>query len=242
MARRHALIAAAVGVLSTLSVPTAAHADSSVSINPGNVPTGAAGYGNPDCDPHFGGGPYSGKDVWVFNLPGGKDSGDFVTVTATFTRTGGGAVTTVIDAATGDGDGIVRKGTSKAWVVTPAGWTLTGATATITGKAKFFVLTHTCPAAGGGGTGGGSTPEATPPSTTQPATTPPRTTSPATTPGSTPDTPGNETTETTPPPGGLPVTGAAVTGIALAGAALIGAGGFAVLVMRRRREDHVFKA
>jgi hypothetical protein len=135
--------AAVAGGLLALGLAAPAMANTEININKGNVPTTAAGFKNHDCDPNFGGGPFPGMDVWVFNLPGNHNTtGDFVAVTATF-DTGNGIVEKVIP---DDGGAIVLKGTSKAWIALPAGWTLTGATAEITGEADFFVLTHTCPA------------------------------------------------------------------------------------------------
>lgn len=140
-ATRLAVLAAA-GLLA-LWPSTAAWAVDTVEINKGNVPTTAAGFENHKCDPNQGGGPFPGKDVWVFVLPGNHDqSGDFISVTATFGSNGSVTIT-----AAGDPDNFDNGGpsTAKAWIVTPAGWTLTGATAEITGEADFFNLTHTCP-------------------------------------------------------------------------------------------------
>lgn len=122
-----------------------AFAVSTISINPGNVPTTAAGFDSHECDANLGGGPFAGQDVWVFNLPGSNPPTDaFVSVSATFS-TPGGNVTKVIP--TDPNSAIVSdQGTSKAWIRTPAGWTLIGATAVVTGDERFFVLTHTCPA------------------------------------------------------------------------------------------------
>lgn len=115
-----------------------------ISISPGNVPTTAAQV-TQNCDPNLGGGPFANEDVWVFNLPGDpQTSGTFLSVTATFS-TPGGAVTRTIP--TDPNSAIVNDmGTSKAWIRVPAGWTLTGATAVISGTGDFFVLTHTCAA------------------------------------------------------------------------------------------------
>ena len=44
-------------------------ADHTIAINPGNVPAVAADYEH-ECAGNLGGGPFPGKDVWVFNLPG----------------------------------------------------------------------------------------------------------------------------------------------------------------------------
>ncbi|SCL68654.1 LPXTG-motif cell wall anchor domain-containing protein/conserved repeat domain-containing protein [Micromonospora citrea] len=120
-----------------------ASAASTININPGNVPTTAANF-TQDCDPNLGGGPFANEDVWVFNLPGNQDTtGVFQTITATFSTPTGDVTRTI----PGPDSAIVNNlGTSKAWIRVPAGWTLTGATAVISGTADFFVLTHTCAA------------------------------------------------------------------------------------------------
>jgi LPXTG-motif cell wall-anchored protein len=213
-------LAAVVGTVAVvaLAASSPAWADSTVGINPGNVPTTAEDHGNHGCD--FGGGPFADKDVWVFVLPGNQDAtGDFVSVTAVF---GANGTLTIPD----DGGAIVTdKGTSKAWITTPAGWTLTGATAVITGTADKFNLTHTCPA-------GGGSDETPTPVPSEPAS------------SSTP-TPG-ESVSGTPGAGagggGLPVTGAATLTTGLLGAALV-AGGIALLAVRRRKQEtHAFAA
>lgn len=238
--------AIALGTLTTLAMSNPAWATSDIGINPGNVPTKAAD-AEQSCDANFGGGPYTGRDVWVFNLPGQhKDTGDFRTVVASFDTDGDGKADTsvTIEEGASDGDDIVLKGTSKAWVVTDAGWTLVGATATITGTADKFVLTHTCAGRGGGSTPtptpGGDQPSepAQPPSGTPSATpsaTPtgtPSDTPPATSPGTPSATPsgagGGDSG------GGLPVTGTAIGGILLLGVGLVGTGAVLLTVRRRR--------
>ncbi|TNH23971.1 LPXTG cell wall anchor domain-containing protein [Micromonospora orduensis] len=141
-ARLAALVLLVGAVLLTNGAPAAAA--STISINPGNVPTTAANF-TQNCDPNLGGGPFANEDVWVFNLPGNpQTSGTFQSVTATFSTPGGPVTRTI---PTDPNSAIVNNlGTSKAWIRLPAGWTLTGATAVISGTADFFVLTHTCAA------------------------------------------------------------------------------------------------
>ena len=224
---------AAAAVLVGLATTSPAFADTTVGVNPGNVPTTASAFGTHECDENFGGGPYADSDVWVFVLPGNEDTaGDFVSVTATF-----GANATVTIPADG-GAVVTDKGTSKAWIATPAGWTLTGASAVITGTATKFNLTHTCPAGGGG-----QTPTPTPSGSQATASPSPTGVSASETPGG--STGGSTDNSTGGSAGGvsgsLPLTGAAVTGVALSGAALV-AGGIVLLVARRRRGELVFSA
>jgi len=225
-------VAAGAAALAGLGVAAPAMADTTVAINPGNVPTTAAGYGKSDCD--FGGGPYAGKDVWVFVLPGNpKKVGDFVSVTATFGANG----TVTIPA---DGGAVVTdRGASKAWITTPAGWTLTGATAVVSGTATKFNLTHTCPAAGGG-----ETPKPTPKPTASASASP--TPTGGTHGGGSGSGAGSGSGGGSGNGGGsaagsLPVTGTAVTGIVLTGVALV-IGGVLLLVARRRRDTLAFSA
>ncbi|MCW3842746.1 DUF11 domain-containing protein [Micromonospora yasonensis] len=116
---------------------------STISINPGNVPTTAAGFDDHECDADLGGGPFTNQDVWVFVLPDRATSGVFQSLTLTFSTPGG----TVTETIPGPNSAIVNNlGDSKAWIRTTAGWTLTGGIAVISGTARFFDLTHTCPA------------------------------------------------------------------------------------------------
>lgn len=204
-----------------LAAASPAWADTTIDINPGNVPTTAEGHSDHECN--FGGGPFADKDVWVFVLPGNDKAGEFVSVTATFGANGTLTIPT-------NGGAIVNdKGTSKAWITTPAGWTLTAATAVVTGTADKFNLTHTCPAGGGNG---GETPTPTPSESESPSTT-----TPATPGGSVSGAPGGGNGG-----GSLPVTGAATLTTAVLGAALV-AGGAALLAVRRRKEEaHAFAA
>ncbi|MET7671999.1 hypothetical protein [Micromonospora luteifusca] len=198
---------------------------SNIDINPGNVPTTAAAF-TQNCEPNLGGGPFPDQDVWVFNLPGNPEtSGQFVTVTGTWSIPNDGTVTRTIPT---DGGAIVNDmGTSKAWIRLPAGWTLTDATAVITGTAEFFVLTHTCAASGQ---------PTTPPPTTAPPTTAPPTQPPTSAP---PTQPPTSAPPTTPTKSHLPITGTSA-GSGLIPMAILGIGAVALgatLIAVRRRRD-----
>jgi len=208
----HLVAAFAAVVLFGLASP--ARASMTININPGNLTGKPAGqWGTQECSSALGGGPYSGKDVWVFNLPGNHDTtGDFLSLTLTFKTSGGDVVKTI----PGPDSNIVPLGHSKAWIAVPAGWVLKSASAVISGTADQFVLTHTCPAGGtnpgpsdptgggdnggggggngGGGNGGGG---------------------------------GND--------GPLPTTGASVSGLIAAGSVIATSGAALVYLFHRRR-------
>lgn len=209
--------------------PSTAAWAATIGINPGNVPTTAAGFkGEKKCDPNQGGGPFPDKDVWVFVLPGNK--GAFVSVTATFGANGSLTIPT-------DGGAILTdNGTSKAWITTPAGWTLTGATAEITGEGSFFNLTHTCPANGSPSPSPSKSPGPTPSESESPGPTPSESESP----GPVPST--DTTTGPAVVPSGAPETGGgggvATTGgmaLGIAALTLAGAGALGLALARRRR-------
>lgn len=212
--------AGAAGLIGALAFAAPANADTkTIWINQGNVPTTAADF-EQSCDqvPESIG---ADEDGWVFVLPG--NSGSFVSVTATYTDANGDSRTFGTDADGGIDPG---NGTSKAYIITPAGWTLTGASAEVDDTAKDrFNLTHAC--AGTPAEGGGETP----------------------TPGEETTAPGEETTapgqdassgEATPsgdattPSGALPTTGTPLT-VALVSAAALAAAGAAVLFLVKRR-------
>jgi len=122
-----ALLVLGVAVLSTHGTaaparigPLVQAAADPISINPGNVPTTAEGFGTHVCDPNQGGGPFPGEDVWVFVLPGMHDSsGDFVSVTAMFAGHPDQTITTATDPNNFSNGG---PATSKAWITRrPAG-------------------------------------------------------------------------------------------------------------------------
>jgi hypothetical protein len=238
---RSAATGLAVGVLAVAGA-TAARANSTVNINPGNVPTTAKAY-TQNCDDNLGGGPYAGQDVWVFNLPKPNTSGHFVSVTATF-DTGSGTVTKTI---TADGGAIVQIGTSKAWIKLPAGWTLTGATAVISGSADFFVLTHTCAAKGSPSPSPSSSSSSPKPSTSPSkpggggSPTPSASTSTTASPTTSPGTGGGVSPTSSPTSGSgggsLPITGAPLALTVLLGGTLLAAGASAAVLARRRRQQ-----
>lgn len=252
--RSRIAVAVVTAGIAAFGASSPAWADSTISINPGNVANGgavAATYPQRSCDPNLGGGAYAGQDVWVFNLPSGGTADQksrFVSITATF-DTGSGTVTKTIPS---DGT-IVFIGTSKAYVVTDAGWKLTGATAVVTKAEPFFVLTHTCPT--------GYVPSSTSPTTSAPATTTVPTTAPGTPGPSSPaaTSPGAPTTEVAPGGGvpstgaapttaprtsevadesGLPITGTALSGVVATGVGLVAAGAALLFVRRRRKGAH----
>jgi len=142
-----AAIAAVVGLFALLPA-TEAWANTNATINPVNVPKSAADFTNM-CDANAGGGPFSGQDVWVFVLP--DASRDFVSIKANFDTNGDG-IPNASRTAPAAGGISTGPGTSKGWVLTPAGWVLINATAVVTGAAAeggvSFNLAHTCPASG----------------------------------------------------------------------------------------------
>lgn len=242
MLRRLAFVAVAAGI-AVLSAAGPASANSTISINPGNIvkPGGTPATGS-QCD--IGNGPYTDKDVWVFVLPG-PEAGLFVSVTASFDTNGDGAADLDVTFPTGSyPSGFVQDNPQapKAWIATPAGWTLKGATAVITGEADKFNLTHTC--AAGTKPSMSPRPSKSPHESKSPSASPSASesaspsespsTSPSEVPSESPSTPG------TPVPsesggGGLPITGVGVTTYALTGTFLVAAGVFALLAARRRR-------
>jgi LPXTG-motif cell wall-anchored protein len=241
---RAALVAVGVVAGWTLFSAAPAVADTTVNINPGNVPTSAAKVANHQCSSDQGGGPFAGLDVWVFILPGNHaSSGDFVTLTATFDTDGNGIGDTTLTLPSANG-GFLNGGpaTSKAFLRTTAGWTLTAASATVTGSADFFTLSHTCPASSG------PTPTPSPSGTpTSPGGTPTPTGS-SSSGGGTPSSsgPGGGTSSSGGSGGGtssssgggggsLPITGAALALPIAFGVALIVGG--TLLVLARRRSD-----
>ncbi|MFI7574745.1 LPXTG cell wall anchor domain-containing protein [Micromonospora sp. NPDC049497] len=229
---RAAVSTAAAAACLTLATP--AWASSTAPLHPDHKGSTAAGFETKDCnDEQFEKLP-ADHDGWHFVLPT-KEGGNFEAVTLTFKSTAGTTVTVKLPDASdpytdffvaNGGDGQVKH----AYVFTPAGWTLVDGTATVSGTADRFNLSHTC---AGGGTPG--TPTPTTPVPTTPGN-PGESENPG---GSGTPTPGTGGGGGSEDDGGLPVTGVAGTSIALAGLALIG-GGVALTVLRRRRDSITF--
>lgn len=125
-----------------IAIPMTASAshgeDLDVSINPGNVPTTAEFGGGCDNLPELG----EFEDGWVFIVPSeGDPDAHFNSVSATFEDNEGNEQTLGGTLVEGSGD-------NKAYIVTEAGWTLIGGSASINtteGGADSFNLTHACP-------------------------------------------------------------------------------------------------
>jgi len=146
-------IAAALGAgaLAALAAPAPANADALTQIQLRQSGVLAAGYDSQSCDQIPGGQPLTNRDGWVFVLPGNK--GEFVSLDLVYQRPNGSLrYVHVSNPADAYPDGILAgPGTSKAYVVTPEGWTLVSGTAMITGSTPrdLFNLTHVCPSTGG---------------------------------------------------------------------------------------------
>ncbi|MEU4470047.1 LPXTG cell wall anchor domain-containing protein [Micromonospora sp. NPDC023888] len=252
-----------------LAIASPAWASSVVPLNPAHAGATAGKFQQECKDPKFGTRP-TDQDGWHFVLPTNR-AGDFQSLTLTFKDAAGASVTVTVPnpadpytdflSANGGGDKQVKH----AYLFTPAGWTLTGGKALVSGEGERFNLSHTC-----AGTGATASPTPTPttgsptptPTTGSPTPTASATSTPT---GSVPPsesaTPSQSVTPsesvspsesgaaggpaTTPAGAGggdnggsLPLTGVAVTSLALGGVALIGGG--ALLMMRRRRDRITF--
>lgn len=114
----------------------------------------AAGFLVHGCD-HIPGGQSATLDGWVFALPGsgGRKGASFTSLTLTFdTDPGPGVTEQVLTIPGAPNSGLINtppNATSKAFIQTPAGWTLVDGQAQVTAGARqdFFDLGHTCPAA-----------------------------------------------------------------------------------------------
>ncbi|WP_187350587.1 LPXTG cell wall anchor domain-containing protein [Glycomyces terrestris] len=175
---------------------TADHGDDvEIDLNPDHVGSQAAD-AEQGCD-EFGGGLGSDQDGWVFVLPSqGDPDAHFNSLSATFEDNDGNEVTLGATILSGSGD-------NKATIVTDAGWTLLGATASVNtdnpDQVDSFNLTHAC-------AGEPEEPPTTEPPTTEPPTTEPPTTEPPTTEPPTTEPPTTEPPTTEPPTTEPPTT------------------------------------
>jgi LPXTG-motif cell wall-anchored protein len=218
-----AATAALIGVL-TLASPAQAQT-TTIPINDGNVPTTAAGFEDQSCEnlPNDLG---ADEDGWVFVLPASAGAdGNFVSVTATFEDLEGNEQVLNTD----DHGGIVSgSGDNKAYIISPAGWTLIDAEAEVNNPddGAFFNLTHACPGEPGEEP---TTPGEEPTTPGEEPTTPGEE---PTSPGESPTAPGERTTDAG--VGGLPTTGAS-TGLMIALGLVLAAGGAVLIIVLRRR-------
>jgi hypothetical protein len=248
-ARLAATLAATVIVVLLAASPAAATTGSTfqVPLNPGQKNSTATDFEH-SCSQIPGGKPIAGKDGWVFVLPAsGPDSAKFVKLTLKF-KSGSGdvmfdvPVNGVVGASLGVSGDIITdaNGTSKAWVLVPAGWVLVDGTAEVSGYSNVtkFNVTHTCVAVE-------STPTKTPTpcpskSTHSPKPTPSKSesTSESPSPSVSPSSSISPSVSPTPTTGGggttLPTTGANVAMLVGTGVALVTAGAGLLLAWRRR--------
>jgi LPXTG-motif cell wall-anchored protein len=216
------LIAAAT-ITAVIGAASPASASTIISVNNSGMNTTAADFPTHKCLENQGGGPFAGQDVWVFVLPGNHDqSGDFISLTAHFSGHPDVTITALGNPGSFSNGG---PDTSKAWIVTPAGWTITGAEAEVSGTLNpdtdFFTLSHTCPSSG--------EPSESP--SPQPSGSPKPSGSP--TPGASGSTDPGSNAPSNPP---LPRTGTAIMSIVFSGLVAIAGGAALLLVVRRRRD------
>ncbi|MEV1145151.1 hypothetical protein [Micromonospora sp. NPDC049799] len=228
---RAAVSTAAAAACLTLATP--AWASSTAPLHPDHKGSTAAGFQQECNDERFDELP-ADHDGWHFVLPT-KEGGNFESLTLTFSDGTNTVTVKVPDATDAYPDALYSTGGKEpqvkhAYVFTPAGWTLVDGTATVSGTADKFNLSHTC--------AGSDTPGTPTPTTPVPTTpgTPGESENPG---GSGTPTPGTGGGGGGEDDGGLPVTGVAGTSIALTGLALIG-GGVALTVLRRRRDSITF--
>ena len=240
--RRHVARAAVSAVAATacLSLATPVWASSTTPLHSAHKGSTAAGFKQECTDNRFTGRP-ANQDGWHFVLPGGPSAGNFESIKLTFDTGGGNSVNVTIPDATDPYEDAFYSAGGRvihAYLFTPAGWTLRDGTATVSGKADKFNLSHTCagtaaspspsPSPSGSPSPSESPSEPTPSETPEPSETPSESITPTPSPSDGSD--GGE--------GGLPLTGVAATSIALVGLGLIGGG--TLLVLRRRRDNVTF--
>jgi hypothetical protein len=208
--------AATAALIGSLAFASPAQAQATtIPINDGNVPTTAEDFDTISCDNIPPGEIADDEDGWVFVLPESAGAeGNFISVTATFKDEDGNEH----ELNTDEHGGIVSgSGDNKAYIISPAGWTLVDATAEVENPDEdaFFNLTHTCPGEPDNGpTNGPTTPGEEP-----------------TTPGESPAVPGDKTTAAN---GGLATTGAS-TGLMIAIGLVLAAGGAVLIMFLQRR-------
>ncbi|MBQ1051291.1 LPXTG cell wall anchor domain-containing protein [Micromonospora sp. C51] len=242
--RRHVARAAVSGVAATalLALAAPAWASSTIPLHSAHQDSTAADFQQQCADTRFTDRP-ADHDGWHFVLPGGPSAGGFESLTLTFDNGSGTVNVTVPDAGDAYPDALYPAGQNEsrlihAYLFTPAGWTLVNGSATISGQADRFNVSHTC--------ADQPTPQSpTPTPTSSASPTPTPTTPESPTPESPTPTPTVPESSDTPSDGtgggdgNLPVTGAAVTTMALVGVGLIG-GGVALIALRRRRDGITF--
>ncbi|MGB2570757.1 LPXTG cell wall anchor domain-containing protein [Micromonospora citrea] len=245
--RRHVARAAfsAAAATALLAFATPAWASSTIPLHTAHKGSTAADFPTQNCEDERFEGRTADQDGWHFVLPGGKESGSFETLTLTYTDGTTEVEVKVPDASDAYPDFLYSTGGKNprvihAYVFTPAGWTLVDGSAVISGEARKFNLSHTCP----------GTPSQSPSPTPSTTASPSPSTSTSPTPGEsdTPSESGSPSESTSPSEGTggsgggdgeLPLTGVATTGIAVTGLVLIG-GGVALTALRRRRDRITF--
>ncbi|MFC8618650.1 LPXTG cell wall anchor domain-containing protein [Micromonospora purpureochromogenes] len=246
---RAALTATAATACLALAAP--AWASSTIPLNPAHKGSTAAD-AQQECEDERFTGRTPGQDGWHFVLPGGAESGSFETLTLTFSDGTNTVTVKVPDSTDAYPDHLYPAGNTgrmiHAYLFTPAGWTLVDGTATISGEADKFNLSHAC-----AGTAPTQSPSPSPSTSEspQPSGSPSESTSPTS--SVTPTESGSPSESTSPSTpvsgspsqstgsgggngGNLPKTGVATASIALGGLVLIGGG---VLLMLRRRRDNI---
>lgn len=214
-------LAVAAALAATVATVSVAQADDTpvIGIDGGRLPTTAKQFATNDCGmvpPSIG----EHEDGWVFVLPNSKWR--FASVTASFTDAKG-AEHSVDATPTKPPHGTAS---SKYYVITPAGWTLSGASAEVEPKVErpgaqpqSFDLLNTCP---------GTPKEPEPDPSTATPSSPQPSSSGSSEPSATPSG------SASPDDSGLPVTGRSLTLPLLAGLGLAAAGVLILILARRR--------
>jgi len=144
--------ASAVALCTDSSAPPAA---GTACLNPAHTDQTAVAFPTHNCE-LIPSGESATLDGWVFVLPGSGGTGgsSFTSLTLTFdTDPGPGVTEQTLTIPGAPNSGLINSppnATSKAYVQTPAGWTLLDAQATVSAgrRQSVFNLAHTCPATG----------------------------------------------------------------------------------------------